>query len=108
MKVILRIIAQYFENYNTSGEGEPNWKVKGGHEFEVEVEEPLAMYSDPEDVKATIEILLIEQSNEMGKFEYLGHQFIPVKPTQLDSEVFNASLQELMNFKVNRSKMKSV
>jgi len=99
MTVTLRITAQYYENYNTSGEGAPYWKPKGGHEFEVEVADSLAMYADvKEELIPTIEVFLAGESNSMARFEYRDHEFVFSKPTQLDSEAFNASLDELMCF----------
>lgn len=40
---------QYFENYNVGPEGfgeVPHWKPKGGHEFEIEVNSDVLLYSN--------------------------------------------------------------
>jgi hypothetical protein len=101
MKATLRITAQYHENYNVSGEGEPHWKPKGGHIFELDVDADTISYCDEEkELVPTIEVMLAGQSNSMARYTYLSHEVRFGKPTVLSKEeaaVFTASVQELMN-----------
>lgn len=89
MKTLVRIIAQYMENYSDSNV--PFWKNKGGQEFELEVNSDLFMY-DEENCLKVIKALLEEKSNPHCKYEYRGHELIFSNPVKLDSNKFTAML----------------
>ena len=67
----LVIGTQYKENYNTTGEGEPYWKFKGGSEYIVSI--PKGM--NP--MHLLLEVApLIEYKNEMCEEFILGHKIV--------------------------------
>jgi len=64
----LVIGTQYKENYNTTGEGEPYWKFKGGSEYIVSI--PTGM----SEIETLAEVTpLIEYKNEGSEEYVLGH-----------------------------------
>ena len=59
---------QYKENYNTTGEGEPYWKFKGGSEYIVSIPKGMSPWD------CYIEVApLIEYKNDMSEEFILGH-----------------------------------
>ena len=58
---------QYKENYNTTGEGEPYWKFKGGSEYLVSIPEGMSQQECINEVTP-----LIEYKNEMSEEFVLG------------------------------------
>ena len=64
---ILVIGTQYKENYNTTGEGEPYWKFKGGSEYLVSIPEGMSQQECINEVTP-----LIEYKNEMSEEFVLG------------------------------------
>ena len=64
----LVIGTQYKENYNTTGEGEPYWKFKGGSEYIVSIPKGMSEQECLEEVTS-----LIEYKNEMSEEFVLGH-----------------------------------
>ena len=71
---------QYKENYNTTGEGEPYWKFKGGSEYIVSIPKGMSEQECLEEV-----IPLIEYKNEMSEEFVLGH-FVTGNSYQSDFE----------------------
>ena len=65
---LLVIGTQYKENYNTTGEGEPYWKVKGGSEYIVSIPQGMSEQECLNEVTP-----LIEYKNEMSEEFVLGH-----------------------------------
>ena len=65
---LLVIGSQYKENYNTTGEGEPYWKFKGGSEYLVSIPEGMSEQECLNEVTP-----LIEYKNEMSEEFVLGH-----------------------------------
>ena len=59
---------QYKENYNTTGEGEPYWKFKGGSEYIVSIPKGMSEQETLEEVTP-----LIEYKNEGSEEYVLGH-----------------------------------
>ena len=59
---------QYKENYNTTGEGEPYWKFKGGSEYIVSIPQGMSEQECLNEVTP-----LIEYKNEMSEEFVLGH-----------------------------------
>jgi hypothetical protein len=75
MDVKLVINCQYFENYNVGPEGfgeVPHWKPKGGHEFEIEVDSDVLLYSNK--LEEHLTTLVEGESTIAEKFEYRGHE----------------------------------
>jgi hypothetical protein len=87
MKTLVHVTAQYYENYNTSGVGEPYWKPKGGQVFSLMVDSDLFLYGKRECVKS-IERLLGEVSNDYCRFEYIDHELVFGGIEPLDSDKF--------------------
>ena len=85
---------QYFENYNVgpNGFGEvPHWKPKGGHEFEIEVNSDVLLYSN--DLVKHLTKMVEAQSTIAEKFEYRDHELKWSEPSVLSTE----KLYELIN-----------
>ena len=59
---------QHKENYNTTGEGEPYWKFKGGSEYIVSIPKGMSIVHLINEVAP-----LIEYKNEMCEEFILGH-----------------------------------
>ena len=94
MKATLRINAQYYENSNLTGEGEPNFKPKGGQHFEVKVSTELLMYVGNDDLIRSCEEILANHSNDIVNFTYLSHAVIFEEAIPLDeAEVHNVLLK---------------
>ena len=93
MDVKLVINCQYFENYNVGPEGfgeVPSWKPKGGHEFEIEVDSDVLLYSNK--LEQHLTKLVEAQSTIAEKFEYCEHKLEWSEPSVLSTE----SLHELI------------
>ena len=75
MMINVLVTAQYYENYNTSGEGAPYWKPKGGFNFMMPFESDALYYGENALVRA-ISILLKKQSNGGARFEYINHDIM--------------------------------
>ena len=71
---------QYKENYNTTGEGEPYWKFKGGSEYIVSIPKGMSEQECLNEVTP-----LIEYKNEMSEEFVLGH-FVTGNSYQSDFE----------------------
>jgi len=85
---------QYFENYNVGPEGfgdVPHWKPKGGHEFEIEVNSDVLLYSN--DLVKHLTKMVEAQSTIAEKFEYRDHELKWSEPSVLSTE----KLYELIN-----------
>ena len=94
MDTLIRIVAQYFENYSDDLNSAPYWKQKGTVEFNLTADLDDIMYEKDMAVKA-IKDLLLEQSNPHFKYEYVD--MVPVfhLPITLDSEKFKFKLADL-------------
>lgn len=89
----LVINCQYYENYNVGPEGfgeVPYWKPKGGHEFEIEVDSDVLLYSMK--LEEHLTKLVEAQSTIAEKFEYRDHELKWSEPSTIPSE----SLYELI------------
>ena len=85
---------QYFENYNVGPDGfgeVPHWKPKGGHEFEIEVNSDVLLYSN--DLVKHLTKMVEAQSTIAEKFEYRDHELKWSEPSVLSTE----KLYELIN-----------
>ena len=104
MKTLLRISAQYYENYsahdqNWDGKHE-YWKPKGGQEFFTHVDADDFIYS-PDFCQETIKSLLAEQSNLYVHYEYVEHELIFSEPIALEG--FEEKLNQIIESKVVKS-----
>lgn len=82
MDTLITITAQYYENYNTSGEGTPYWKAKGGQTFTLRADADSFMYAKEFCVEA-IQQLLARESNDYCRYEYVDHDLIFSEPIEL-------------------------
>ena len=71
---------QYKENYNTTGEGEPYWKFKGGSEYIVSIPKGMSAWDTYIEVAP-----LIEYKNGMSEEYVLGH-FVAANDYQSEFE----------------------
>ena len=92
MKDLIRITAQYHENYSDTNT--PYWKPKGGTEFELQANSDLFLYVKEDCIKA-IKIMLEKASNERSKYTYLDHEIIFGKSEVLCPDTFEKLVQEL-------------
>jgi hypothetical protein len=74
MMINVLVSAQYYENYNTTGEGAPYWKPKGGMDFCFPIDSDLVMYTYKEDLKAALIKMVEEQSDGHSLYEYIDHE----------------------------------
>lgn len=81
MKTTVRIFTQTYENYGY------RWKAKGGQEFEIAVDLDLLMYEKDACIEA-FKGLLLEQSDNMFRYEYLSHEPVFHEPVKLDGDKF--------------------
>ena len=90
MTVTVRVLAQYWENYNVDG-GKPYWKPKNGHEFLFEnVDSDTVMYAN--DLEKVLSELVANESDDMNKFEYRDHEVIFHEPTKLKSDLLEQAI----------------
>ena len=82
---ICQITAQYYENYSDSAT--PYWKPKGSHMFTVMVDSDDFCYAEDVCISTIMEMLKSEGNNH-EKFEYVSHELIFQKPTELSIEKF--------------------
>lgn len=74
--------AQYFEN-KAFYEGGEDWRPKGGHTFQIEMDVDLLMFTDPSEV---FEKMLESQNNDLERFTYVGHEIQWQVPTVLGTQ----------------------
>lgn len=89
MDTTIRITAQFYENYAIGPNGPtgtPYWKAKGGHEFILKVDSDVAMYAP--NLKDILKDMVADQSNQYEKFEYIDHEMVFSKPTELSADIF--------------------
>ena len=89
---LVRITAQYYENYGTAEA--PYWKPKGGQEFSLRADSDSFFYCQEECVKA-IKMVLAAKSGDYVRYEYLEHDLVFEEPKQLSSEDFEMALQKV-------------
>ena len=76
----IQVTAQYYENYNTSGEGVPYWKPKGGVDFLFPVESDLVTYAPLGVLETALTKMVEAQSDSHSRYEYLEHEVKFGKP----------------------------
>jgi hypothetical protein len=89
---LVRITAQYYENYGSSES--PYWKPKGGMEFSLRADSDSFFYCTEECVKA-IKKILLAKSSDYVRLEYLEHEVVFEEPRVISTEDFEAALQEV-------------
>ena len=89
---LVRISAQYYENYGSVEA--PYWKPKGGQEFSLRVDSDLFLYADEECEKA-LRLLVESKSNDYARYEYLDHDLVFSEPVPLPTEDFMAAFEKV-------------
>ena len=74
MMINIQVTAQYYENYNTTSEGAPYWKPKGGVDFLFPVESDLVTYAPLGMLEEALTQMVEAQSNSHCRYEYLEHE----------------------------------
>ena len=92
---LIIISAQCFENYGTPDS--PHWKPKGEQKFNLSADTDHFFYGEEACIKAINTLLKRHHSNEMWKFEYRSHEIIFHKPIVLDSDEFEAELDNVLS-----------
>jgi len=100
MKTLIRVTAQYYENYaanNTDWDGkEEAWKPKGSQEFEFFADSDHFLYNADDCVKA-IQSLLEDESGSFVRYEYIQHDIIFSEIFPLEG--FDEKLQKIIESK---------
>ena len=86
-KIIIN--SQYYQNYSDTDT--PYWKPKGGHEFQIEVNSDVLMYSN--ELEKHLTKIVSKQTTSHEKFEYVGHEVQFSEPTMLGT----GELYDLIN-----------
>jgi hypothetical protein len=94
MKAELRINAQYFENYNLTGEGEPKFKPKGGQIFNCYIDPELLLHVGNEGLVAACEEVLKSHSNGAVRFTYLSHEVNFFDPIAFDARELTEAIMK--------------
>lgn len=94
MKAELRIQAQYFENYNHSGEGEPVFKPKGGQIFTCEIDPELLLHVGNEGLIEACEEVLKGHSNGAIRFTYLSHEVLFSEPIAFETRELTEAIMK--------------
>lgn len=84
------IMAQVYEN-KAFYEGGESWRPKMGQTFELRMDADFLLYCESECIKAFKELLL-EQSNEAMRYEYLSYVIFFHEDIVLESEDFEKKL----------------
>lgn len=102
MQHTILVHTQYHENYNVGPEGfgaTPQWKLKGGHTFSIEMDTDILMYAT--NVEQIFAQLVERQSTIAEKFEYISHEIQFEEPTMLGTEEDFLSIMHSLNIHVN-------
>ncbi|HEV8512198.1 MAG TPA: hypothetical protein VGQ59_02945 [Cyclobacteriaceae bacterium] len=102
MKTLVRILCQYFENYSTSGDGQPYWKPKGGVEFTLRADSDIFTYDEDFAIRA-IKSLLETKSNPKARYEYFSHELVFHEPIELNADEFMSSYSKISSEKPRHS-----
>lgn len=98
---ICQITAQYYENYSDSET--PHWKPKGSHLFTLMVDSDDFCYAEDVCISTIMEMLK-SVCTFHERFEYVSHELIFQKPTELNSDVFETTFNELCAAKYGSEK----
>jgi hypothetical protein len=94
MKVELRIQAQYFENYNLTGEGEPNFRPKGAQVFTCQINPEMLIHVGHEGLISACEDVLKRHSNGAVRFAYLSHEVNFSDPIAFDARELTEAIMK--------------
>lgn len=86
MDTLVRIEAQYYENYGSSEA--PYWKPKGGQEFTIRIDSDILFYNK-EGVASVLSHMLDDRSGDYIRYELLSFEPVFGEPIALDSNMFN-------------------
>jgi len=89
---LIRITAQYYENYGTAEN--PYWKPKGGHEFNLRFDCDYFHYRT-EECGIAIQRMLDAKSNDRHKWTYIDHQLTYSAIMSLDSREFEDTFNQV-------------
>lgn len=88
--VMVRILAQYEENYGLAEGGADCWKNKGGAEFTFEIDSHLMFYDSEKVINTVKTVLLKEKSNRFCRYSYLSHELVFDQPISIQQEMEKA------------------
>jgi len=95
MKAELRINAQYYENYNLTGEGDPLFKAKGGQVFTCSIDPEVLLQIGNEGLIKACEDILNNHSNGAIRFSYVSHEVLFSDPIEVEArELTEAILKQ--------------
>lgn len=94
MKAELRINAQYFENYNVTGEGEPNFRPKGGQVFTCAIDPELLLHVGNEGLINACEEVLKAHSNGAVRFTYTSHEVLFSDPIAFEARELTEAIMK--------------
>jgi hypothetical protein len=94
MKVELRINAQYFENYNVTGEGEPSFRPKGGQVFTCAIDPELLLHVGNEGLINACEEVLKAHSNGAIQFTYRSHEVLFSDPIAFEARELTEAIMK--------------
>ena len=80
MMINVLVSAQYYENYNTTGEGAPYWKPKGGVDFCFPIDSDLVLNIPSKMLVDALIKMVEEQSDGHSLYEYIDHEVKFSKP----------------------------
>lgn len=86
MDTLVRITAQYFENYGTGAN--PHWKPKGGQEFSIRIDSDILFYNK-EGVESVLAHMLDRLSDDYVRYELISFEPVFSEPIKLDQDIFN-------------------
>ncbi len=86
LETLVRIEAQYFENYGTGAN--PHWKPKGGQEFTIRIDSDILFYNK-EGVESVLAHMLDTLSGDYVRYELISFEPVFSEPKQLDQALFN-------------------
>ena len=94
MKAELRINAQYFENYNLTGEGEPSFKPKGNQVFTCAIDPELLLHVGNEGLINACEEVLKGHSNGAVRFTYISHEVLFSDPIAFEPRELSEAIMK--------------
>ena len=105
MKVLVRITAQYYENY-AYFEDVVKWKPKGEMHLEMRVDDDYFINNLQECVEA-IKIIVENKNNNKSKLEYHSHELIFHDSISIDEVDFELTIQEILEKKYGKNQSKA-
>jgi hypothetical protein len=94
MKAELRIQTQYFENYNLTGEGEPNFKPKGVQIFTCRIDPEITLHVGFDGLIKACQDMLNNHSNGAVRFNYINHEVLFGEPIEVDARELTEAIMK--------------